>query len=135
MNTNQVNQANQSVNPINESRTEIYCKNNRRNECIINGSPPLEKIDRVIAYVSKSICKVIIKKESFYSQGTGFLLAIWIDNERFFCLVSNEHVIKNEFLNNEYNISISYDNEFITKYIDLNNNKRYMRLNNCSNIR
>ena len=85
-------------------------KNNRKNECIIKGSPPFEKIDRIIAYVSKSICKVIIKKESFYSQGTGFLLAIWIDNERFFCLVSNEHVIKKEFLNDEYIIKISYDN-------------------------
>ena len=129
MNSNQAEraQANQSIVETNESGTEINFKNNRKNECIINGSPPFEKIDRVIAYVSKSICKVIIKKDSFYSQGTGFLLAIWIDNERFFCLVSNEHIIKKEFLNDEYIIKISYDNEFITKYIDLNNNKRYMR--------
>ena len=129
MNANQLEKvsSNQSENEINESRIEISGKNNRKNECIIKGSPPFEKIDRIIAYVSKSICKVIIKKESFYSQGTGFLLAIWIDDERFFCLVSNEHVIQKKFLNDEYIIKISYDNEFITKYIDLNNNKRYMR--------
>ena len=47
MNANQLEKvsSNQSENEINESRIEISGKNNRKNECIIKGSPPFEKID------------------------------------------------------------------------------------------
>ena len=47
MNANKLEKvsSNQSENEINESRIEISGKNNRKNECIIKGSPPFEKID------------------------------------------------------------------------------------------
>ena len=54
-------------------------------------------------------------------------MAFEIDQEGFFGLVSNEHVINKELLNSDINIYISYDSEFRSAYINLNNNKRYMK--------
>ena len=48
---------------INESILQTNCDNNRTNECIIIGSPPFEKVDRFISYVSKSICKIKIERK------------------------------------------------------------------------
>ena len=81
-------------------------------ECIIESSHPYEKVDWLVSIVSKSICKIKIETSIETIKGTGFLLAIWIEQERFFKLVSNEHVIRKELLNNDINICILYDNEF-----------------------
>ena len=48
---------------INESILQTNGDNNRTNECIIIGSPPFEKVDRFISYVSKSICKIKIERK------------------------------------------------------------------------
>ena len=88
---------------------------------------PLEKVDRIISKLSKSICKIKIETTFGTIKGTGFLLSFLIDQERFYCLVSNEHVINKKLLNDDINIYISYDNEFISANINLNNNKRYMK--------
>ena len=87
---------------------------------------PLEKVDRSTFNVSESICRVKIKTENERIEATGFLLAFWIDLERFYCFVTNEHIIKKELLNNNINIYISNDSKILT-YINLNNNKRYMK--------
>ena len=105
-------------------RNEINFKNNRINERIIEASSPLEKVDRIISNVSKSICKIKIEASFGTIKGTGFLLAFYIDQERFFCLISNEHIIQKQLLNSDINIYISYDSEFRSAYINLNNNKR-----------
>ena len=70
-------------------------------ECIIESSHPYEKVDWLVSIVSKSICKIKIETSIETIKGTGFLLAIWIEQERFFKLVSNEHVIRKELLNND----------------------------------
>ena len=51
---------------------------------------PLIKIDNDITYVSKSICKIKIETTLEIKYGTGFLLRFYIDQETFYCLVSNE---------------------------------------------
>ena len=105
-------------------------KKDRIKECKIVSSSPLEKVDRIISKVSKSICKIQIKTENELKikKGSGFLLAFDIENkERFYCLISNEHVIKEELLNNDNDIYFSYDNEFRTANINLNNKERYMK--------
>ena len=56
-------QSNMNENEINNLINETNCKNNRTNECIIIGSPPFEKVDRFISYVSKSICKIKIERK------------------------------------------------------------------------
>jgi len=67
---------------------------------------PLIKIDSDISYVSKSICKIKIETTVGTIYGTGFLLRFYIDHEAFYCLVSNEHVINKDIINNENNIYI-----------------------------
>ena len=119
----------ENYNAINESMklNETNLKANRIKECIIESASPLEKVDRMVSNVSKSICKIKIETSIGTIKGTGFLLAFYIEQERFYCLISNEHVIKKELLNQDIDIYISYDNEFKSKYINLNNNKRYMK--------
>ena len=81
----------------------------------------------IISKVIKSIWKVKIDTSFGTIKGIGFLLAFWIDQERFYCLVSNENVINKNLLNSDINIFISFDSEFRSAYINLNNNKRYMK--------
>ena len=101
----------------------------RIKECTIVSSSPLEKVDRIITKVSKSICKIQIETEtaSKTKKGTGFLLAFDIEKERFYCLISNEHVIEEKLLNKDNDIYFSYDNEFKKVNINLNNKERYMK--------
>ena len=112
---------------INEKKIE----DNRIEECIIQNtlqtSSPFEKIDRNLTNVSRSICKIKIESKLGIIIGTGFLLKFNIDQEMFYCLISNEHVIKNDIIKNNNNINISYDNEFKYANIKLGNSKRYIK--------
>ena len=92
---NKTDKINESI-KINETKN----KNNRIKERIIKNvknalqtSSPFEKIDPCLSKVSRSICKIKIETLFGTIKGTGFLLAFEIDQERFFGLVSNEHVI------------------------------------------
>ena len=105
---------------------EINKNSNRVKECMLETSP-LIQIDRNISNVSKSICKIKIEIPLGTKYGTGFLLGFYINQEAFYCLVSNEHLITNDIINNENNIYISYDNEFKSSNIKLDKNKRYIK--------
>ena len=61
----------------------------------------LLEVDSNISKVFKSICKIKIETPSETKFGTGFLLIFPIDKEAFYCLVSNEHIISNDIINNE----------------------------------
>jgi len=106
---------------------EINNKSDRNEECILRAiktSLPFEKIDYYLSNVSKSICKIKIG----IRIGTGFLLTFPIEQEMFYCLMSNEHVIKNDIIkNNNTIINISYNNEFKRTNIKLGNEKRYIK--------
>ena len=52
-----------------------------------------EEIDRQITKVSKSICKIEIETQLNTKKGTGFLIKFRIEQEDFYCLLSNQHVI------------------------------------------
>ena len=108
--------------------TESENKKDRVKECIIEASPHFEKKDFHLSDISKSICKIKIEAISETMIGTGFLLKFYINQEIFYCLVSNEKVIKNDIIQNNNNIIyISYDNEFKNTNIKLGNKKRYMK--------
>ena len=94
-------------NKANEAKgiSEIKKNSNRVKECMLETSP-LIKIDRNISNVSKSIWKIKIETPLGTKYGTGFLLRFYIDQESFYCLVSNEHVISNDIIINENNIYI-----------------------------
>jgi len=116
---------------INQSikNTKSFKTNIRVNECILYVSS-LEKIGPQ-SKVSKSICKIkiIIQLQNQLQTiiGTGFLLKFYIDQECFYCLMSNEHVIKNDIIHDNHNIYIYYDNELKITNIKLDNKNRYIK--------
>ena len=75
----------ESYHAINESMklNETNLKTNRIKECIIESASPFEKVDRMVSNVSKSICKIKIETSIGTIKGTGFLLAFYIEQERF----------------------------------------------------
>ena len=91
------------LNNINES--------NKIKECTSQSTSNLNEEDGDFLKQYKSICKIKIETTNRNLKGTGFLLAFYIEQERFYCLMLNEKVIKKELLNNNINIDISYDNE------------------------
>ena len=101
-------------------------KKRRRNEGVVLGSK-FEELDTCLTDVSKSVCKLRIEANSEIKYGTGFLLRYPINGKYFNCLLSNEHIIKEEFIKNKLtmNISYNYDNKSII--IKLDENERYIR--------
>ena len=111
-----------------ENSIDTKNKNDGINECILESLPLVEKTECHLSKVLKSICKIKIKTKSGIIIGTGFLLSICIDQELFYCLISNEYVIKSEIIQiNNTIIYISYDNEFKYANIKLGNKKRYIK--------
>ena len=100
-------------------------KNYRIRPCSTN--PEVEY--RFLKNVHKSICRVIIKTIYGTIKGFGFLLAIWIEQERFYCFMTNEFIIKKEFLYKDINVELWNDNKlrFSPAIINLKNEKRYQK--------
>ena len=86
-----------------------------------------EELDTGLTDVSKSVCKLKIEVNSEIQYGTGFLLRYPIDGKHFTCLLSNGHIIKEEFIKNKFimNMPYNYDNKSII--IKLDENERYIR--------
>ena len=85
-------------------------KNNKMNKRIdeveIKDSE-LKPLDKNINKVSPSVCKIIINKYN----GSGFFIKLNINDNILLCLMTNEHVIKKEMVENKENIEIKYDYE------------------------
>ena len=121
-----INEDNKIIEPIEINKAKNI--NDRVEECIILASSPFEKIGPDLKDISKSICKIKIKTIIGTIIGTGFLLKFNIDQEMHYYLISNEHVIKNDIIQNNNNIIyISYDNEDKYAYINLGSKKRYIK--------
>ena len=101
--------------------------NKRINECIIQRKTQLEKLDSQIKNITKSVCKLKIETYSETIIGTGFLLKFLIDKEHFYCLLSNEYVIRKNIINNNNNIYIYYNNEYKVVNMKLDKSKRYIK--------
>jgi len=107
---------------------ETKNKNNRIKECILENSSPFEKLDSNLSNVSKSICKIKIRTiDKKIITGSGFLLKFNFNQELFYCLISNEHVIRNDIIRNNNIIHISYDCEFQHANVKFESNKRYIK--------
>ena len=92
------------------------------NEAEIEGSNIIE-IDKCLFKVCKSICKIRIPNK----VGTGFLIKLYKENKPFYCLMTNEHVINKETIEQKTKIIVYYDNEFKRIEIELNKNERFIR--------
>ena len=75
--------------------------------------------------ISKSICKMKIETNSETILGIGCLLKIWIHQELYYFLISNEHIIKKDIINNNNIISLYFNGELIIS--NINNKKRYIK--------
>ena len=135
-NTQAITDNNSNNNGVfNKTETVLLSEDNKINnsripECLIKFSP-FEKLDNNVTKVAKSICKVkienILPNGIQTILGTGFLLKFWMDLYIFKCLVSNEHIIRRDIINNSINnIIIKYDSEFKIANIRLDKNKRFI---------
>ena len=108
----QINEVKEDTQAIeNDKISQNNVKNNRINECIIEENNAFESIDISIYKISKSICKIIIRLRGKNIIGSGFLLKFDINQELFCCLISNEHIINQDIINNNNIIHIYYDTE------------------------
>ena len=86
-------------NPSNPSKT-IHKTKLMHLESILVPSKPFTELDPDISKeLSKEICRIVIETKRGRQIGTGFILAFPIDLEWFYCLVTNEHIINNESIN------------------------------------
>ena len=109
---------NQNLNQINMDKNN---EKNRRNQEETNQK--LVQIDIDIFHVTKSVCKI----KTDLGIGTGFLIKLFRNGKDFNCLMTNEHVIKNEMINSKKKISIFYNAQEKTNEIILNKNERFIK--------
>ena len=94
-----------------------------------------EKLDKDISTIlSESICKIIIGSQMKKIIGTGFLVNFELDQEFFYCLITNSTIITNEIINNKNQIYLSYFNGNKPTNIHLDQNKRYIKTFNDINL-
>ena len=104
-----------SINPQNPSQSkipEILTKNE------------LYSLDPSIAEAAKSLCKISINNNGLSS---GFFIQLFKGEEQFFCLMTNEHVVKREMIVQKQKINILYEFEKKVKEIQLNPEERIIK--------
>ena len=72
---------------------------------------------------SKSICKI----DTSINLSSGFLIKFFKGEKDFFCLMTNEHVITKELINQKKTIFLYYNYESKVKEIQLNPEERYIK--------
>ena len=98
------------------------------NEKEIKDSKLIE-IDRVLE-VSGAICRIIINN----TIGTGFFMRLEKSNKSFYCLITCEHVIKEEMIDSKNEIEVYYDNQKSKLKFPLNKDERFIRSYRYINI-
>ena len=97
-------------------------ENSRINEIHINNSK-MKQMDYFIK-ACNSICKILVYKYT----GSGFFLKARKDNKDFYCLITCEHVITKDIIENKMTfIDVFYDNSNKTLEIYLNKEMRFIR--------
>ena len=81
----------------NIKKDEIENKEKIKEEVEISGSN-LKKMNKELAHVAKSVCKIIFQYNNIMHNGTGFLIKLFNNEEPFFCLMTNAHIIKDEMI-------------------------------------
>ena len=95
-----------------------------RNEVITDNK--LNKYDDnliLLNQVNPSIYKIKVKNQI----GSGFFIKLYKNYKELFCLLTNEHVIKKEFIESNETVYISYNYEKQYKIIKLNPSERFIK--------
>ena len=98
-------------------------KKNTVNEVETNN--PLNKVDMNLIQIYPSVCKIVVKNKN----GTGFLIKLYKNYKELFCLLTNEHIIKKEYIQSNETIYIYYDYEKNYNIIKLNPSERFIQYN------
>ena len=119
-----------------ESKTNVIVSSNE--SPLLTGTNDLN--ESLISIISKSICRIIIDTKAetgpVNKYGTGFLLNFRIEQEKFYCLITSEHIINKDSIINNNIICIYYDKENKKSYLKLDEKERYIKnfSNNDSGI-
>ena len=89
--------------------------------------PNFEILDPYLLTVAKSVCKIRIDTYNGSFGGSGFFLKILINGKFFYWLVTNEHVITKEMINNKNTINVKFNIESNSINIKLDINERYIK--------
>ena len=89
--------------------------------------PNFEIHDPIFLNVSKSICKIRIDTNFGSFGGSGFFLKFLINGKFYYWLVTNEHVITKEMINNKNTIQVYYNIENNNINIKLQQDERYIQ--------
>ena len=92
------------------------------NEVEIDGSD-LKEINLDLIKVIPSVCKIKVLNQN----GTGFLIKLYKNYKELFCLMTNEHVIKKKYIDDNETIYIYFDRENDYKAIRLNQSERFIK--------
>ena len=82
-----------------------------------------EKTPHYIAVAAKSLCFI----ETPYKRASGFLIKFMKNNEDFCCLMTNEHIVEKELVENKESIIFYYDNKKERREIILDKGNRYIK--------
>ena len=94
----------------------------RKNESIQKGSDLIQN-DKALLQASKSICKIEIRN----IMSSGFLIRFFKGEEKFFCLMTNEHIINKDMIERKETITFYFDIELESRDLILNSNERYIK--------
>ena len=85
----------------------------------------LIEADKNLIEVYPSVCKIRIKNQT----GSGFFIKLYKNSKEFCCLLTNEHVIKEEFVQSNEAAIINYEIEKKYIQIELNRKERFIKCN------
>ena len=102
------------------------CDNGRKEESRITGSK-ITRVNTCIAEVSKSVCKINCSIEGSSIEGSGFFIKFHLGSTDFYCIMTNEHVVKKKSIENIEIINISYNYKKENLRIELNSSLRYIK--------
>ncbi len=102
-------------------------KDEREDEIMIK-KHNIEEIDMDLYGVVNSICKIIINlPNNIRIFGSGFLIKLYKNINPLFCLMTNEHVIKKTYIEQNQSIEIYYHNQAKNIKIKLDKKERFIR--------
>ena len=83
----------------------------------------IKELDISLTQVPRSICKISYENEC----GTGFLIRLFKDGKELYCLMSNEHVIKEAMIDSKETINVDYKFETKLIQVKLDSNERFIK--------
>ena len=104
-------------------------KGGKTPENLIPGSN-MYTVNPYLYAVCRSICKISYPN----NVGTGFFIKLFKNGKPLFLLMTNEHVITKNMIENKQTIDVYYDNQTNMMKITLDRHKRYIRRYNYINI-